>query len=231
MSYPENPDTIIIKNKFYKNSLKELDLWNYYQKVKRDLLKETFNRDLMVFIATDIGKTIIRRKLKTGQNIRMTSRNYDTLITSRSISWHSSMNNIENFGIIDIDIDPLDRFITAQTAANDVYNFAINDIPNIKNVQIRFTGKTSFHILCEFNQKNKIDNIRFLLQRLLMGSDLNRKYLINEKRRRGVINLDLSINKFRGNFITLHSLSVLGLKCVNVKYHELMRFNPFQARI
>lgn len=231
MSKPQNPNTIIIKNKFYPRGLTELDIWNYYQKVKKDLLKETFNRDLMFFVATDLNKQIIRRRMKSGQTIRMNPKNYDNLITGRSLSIHSAMGNIEEIGVIDVDIDPRDGFRWAQKATAEVYDFVMNDMPVISSAKIKFTGKTSFHIVCNFGRKNRIDAIRFLLQKFLRNSDLSRRYSVAGPRRLGVPNLDLSINKIRGNFITLHSLSVIGLRCMEVSYNNLMRFDPLKARI
>jgi hypothetical protein len=231
MSYPQNPDTIIIKNKFYPAGLTEKDIYTYYQKVKRDLLKETFNRDLMFFIATDVNKNIIRRRMKSGRTIRMNPKNYETIISGRSISIHSAMGNIEEIGIIDIDIDPRDGFRWAQKATSEVYEFVMNEMPVISSAQIRFTGKTSFHIICNFGRKNKIDTIRFLLQKFLTSSNLIRRYSVAGKRRLGVPNLDLSINKIRGNYITFHSLSVIGLRCMDISYSDLMRFDPRRAII
>lgn len=231
MAYPKNPETIVIKNKFYPGGLTELDIWNYYQKVKRNLLKTTFNRDLLFFIMTDINKPIIRRRMKSGRTIRMNPKNYDTLITGRTVSIHSAMGNIEEFGIIDIDIDPRDGFRWAQKATSEVYNFVMNDMPVISTAQIIFTGKTSFHIICNFGRKNRIDATRFLLQKFLRSSDLIRRYNVAGRRGLGVPNLDLSINKIRGNFITLHSLSVIGLRCMEISYNNLMRFDPLKARI
>ncbi len=231
MSKPQNPETIVIKNKFYPTGLKEKDIYNYYQKVKRDLLKETFNRDLMFFIVISLNKNIIRRKMKDGKYIRLYPKNYDTLVTGRSLSIHSAMSNIEEIGIIDIDIDPRDGFRWAQKATAEVYNFVMNDMPVISTAQIRFTGKTSFHIVCNFGRKNRIDAIRFLLQKFLNNSDLSRRYSVAGRRALGVPNLDLTINKRNGNFITLHSLSILGLRCMEVSYNNLMRFDPLKARI
>ena len=185
----------------------------------------------MFFIMTDVNKSIIRRRMKSGRTIRMDAKNYNTIISGRSVSIHSAMGNIEEVGVIDIDIDERDGFRWAQKATSEVYNFVMNDMPVISSAQIRFTGKTSFHIICNFGRKNRIDAIRFLLQKFLMSSHLSRIYSVAGKRRLGVPNLDLSVNKIRGNYITLHSLSVIGLRCMEVSYNDLMRFNPLKARI
>ena len=230
MSYPKNPNMIILKNRIYTSGLKEIDIWNYYQKFKYGLLDQTKNRDLMFFIMVDVNKPVIRRRVKTG-TIRLTPQNYDTLITGRTISIHSAMKSTEQFGIIDIDIDPTDGFKWAKKVTADVYDFVIDKMPLVAKASIRFTGKNSFHIICNFRQKMKIDTIRFLLRKFLVNSDLSRVYTIEGRRRAGIPNLDLAPNKIRGNYITLHSLSVLGLRCMEVSYRDLANFDPRKARI
>lgn len=230
MGYPKNPETIVIKNKFYPKGITELMIWNYYQKVKGSLLKEVSNRDLMFFIMVDTNKPIIKRKIKNNY-IRLTQANYDTMITGRTVSIHSSMGGYENFGIIDIDIDPSDGFAWARKVTADVYEFVMDKMGITRSAQIRFTGKHSFHIVCDFGRKMKIDSIRFLLRRFLQQSDLVKVYTVEGKRKPGIPNLDMAPNKFRGNFITLHSLSIWGLKCEEVPYNRLSSFNPMRARI
>jgi DNA primase len=230
MSYPKNPETIILKNSIYSRGLTESDVWNYYQKVKSVILQETKNRDLMFIIMVDLNKPIIRRRTGAGF-IRLNSTNYDEVITGRTLSIHSAMGLYEDFGIIDIDIDPSDGFKWAKVVTKETYEFVMDKIPIIESASIRYTGKTSFHIHCNFRRKMKIDTIRFLLRKFLQESDLAKKYTIEGRRRPGIPNLDMAPNKFRGNFIVLNSLSELGLMCVEVPYQSLMRFEPRQARI
>ena len=96
----------------------------------------------------------------------------------------------------------------------------MDKMPVVRTAEIRYTGKTSFHIVCDFGRKMKVDAIRFLLQKFLRESPLARVYTVAGKRRAGVPNLDLAPNKIRGTYITKHSLSVWGLKCMEVKYSE-----------
>lgn len=228
MAYPEHPETIVIKNQYYSKGLREIDVWNYYQSVKSKLLKEVRNRDVMFFIMTDINKPIIRRKLQD-KFIRLTPQNYDQLITGRTVSIHTAMNRYEDIAVIDIDIDPRDGFSWAKKVTGDVYDYVMEKIPIISSAEIRFTGKTSFHIFCRFYKKMKIDTIRFLLQKFLRQSSLSKVYSIGGRRKPGIPNIDMAPNKFHGNFIVLHSLSVLGLKCIEVPYSQLSSFNPSKA--
>ena len=232
MSYPENPETIVIKNRYYPRGIREIDIWNYYQSVKRYLINQTFNRDLLFFIMVDVNKPVVRRRAEGKSFIRLSPKNYDTLITGRSVSIHSAMKSIETFGIIDIDIDPRDGFKWARKVTKDVYDFVMDKVPVISTAQIRFTGKDSFHIVCDFGRRVKIDSIRYLLRKFLAESELAKVYTVGAGRRTpGVPNLDLAPNKLRGNFITLHSLSILGLRCMEIPYYELLRFDPVKARI
>jgi hypothetical protein len=231
MSYPENPDTIILKNRYYPTGLKEVDVWNYYQKVKPTILLETKNRDIMFAIMVQQNKPVLRRHGAGKKFIRLTPSNYDEAITGRTITVYSTMGAYETFGIIDIDIHPGDGFKWAKVVTDDVYDFVMDKMPIVRSAQIRFTGKSSFHIVCNFGSRNKIDSIRFLLQKFLQNSDLSKKYTVEGKRRAGVPNLDLSPNKMNGAYITLGSLSIWGLPCIEVPYQSLMRFDPRQARL
>jgi len=231
MGYPQNPNTIVIKNRLYPKGITELMIWNYYQKVKGPLLNSVANRDLMFFISTDINSTIIRRKIKTGY-IRLTQSNYDTLITGRTLSIHSAMKGYEDFAIIDVDLHPNDGFSWAKDATRNVYEYVMDKIPIIRKVSIRYTGKGAFHIVCNFGRKNKVDASRFLLEKFLRESPLSKIYTINEKKARaGIPNLDLNRNCLNCNYITLHSLSIFGLRCMEVPYNKLLSFNLMSARI
>ena len=137
------------------------------------------------------------------------------------------MNRAEDIGIIDIDMDD---FRWAKITTNDVYDF-VKKIDFIKESQIRFTGKTSFHIYCKLHRKKNIDLKIELFREELIESELSNKYTIASRRRPGIPNLDLSSNKVNGGFITLYSLSILGLPCMNVNQRELFNFRPEKYRI
>ena len=79
----------------------------------------------------------------------------------------------------------------------------------------------------------KIDDSKLMLERFLLGNrDITNKYTIAPKRTKGVPNIDLwASNKKNGAFITLHSLSIMGLKCMNVPINELNNFKARTARI
>jgi len=230
MSYPQNPETVVLKSNHYPQGLKEIDVWNHYQKFKGSILDQTRNRDLMFYIFTEKNKAIIKRNLR-GKPIRLTSQNYDTMITGRTVSIHSAMGAYETFGIIDVDVHPTDGFNWAKKVTLDVYDYVMDKVPVIRTASIRFTGKTSFHIVCDFGRRMKIDVVRFMLDNFLRKSPLAKAYQIGGKRKVGVPNIDFAPNKIRGNYITLNALSTIGLRCMEVPYSSLSSFNINKARI
>src|SRR4030042_2823668 len=96
MSYPQNPESIVVQNRFYPKGLTEIDIWNYYQKVKRQLLDQVKFKDLMIFIMININTPIIKRTGETTRFIRLNPSNYDELITGRTISKHTAMRKSED---------------------------------------------------------------------------------------------------------------------------------------
>ena len=231
MSYPVNPETIVLRNNIYPKGLTEKQIWDYYQSYKHKILDETKLRDLMFFIAVEENKLVARRKLAGEDYIRLTPQNYDTIITGRTISIHSAMRQYEEISILDIDVDPSDGFRWAKKVTLDTYDYIMDKVPVVKKASIRFTGKTSFHIVCDFERRMKVDTIRHLLETFLRGSPLIRAYNIGGRRTPGVPNIDLNRNCFRCNHITLNSLSVLGLRCMEVPYDRILTFDPRNARI
>jgi hypothetical protein len=136
------------------------------------------------------------------------------------------MKRHENICIVDIDTND---FELGKKATVDCYDI-LNRFPIFLNKQIRFTGKTSFHIYCELTKRMEIDSIRFLLNKIFTNSTISQKYNIGKSRASGV-NIDLFRNSFRGGFIMLNSLSVIGLRCTEVSYNDINYFNREDSKI
>ncbi len=65
----------------------------------------------------------------------------------------------------------------------------------------------------------------------IIKSDLIKKYTVESRRREGIVNIDLSVNKMAGGFISLYSLSRIGLPCVEVDPKRIFKFKPEQVKI
>ena len=225
--YPTNPETVIVKNQFYPKGLTELDLYNYYMENKTSILHQIKGREVMFFLGLETEEPIVKRKTPKGGYIKLNNSNYKDLITGRTLSIHSTMRKKEEFGIIDIDTD---NFVKSKRAVSDVYSY-IKHRPEIQGLQIRYTGKDGFHIVCFLMEKMHIDEIREFLKQTLTDRFANKYEIAFHKKIGSKVNLDLSSNKYRGAFITLGSLSVLGLKCITVPKNKLGPFKKEQAKI
>jgi hypothetical protein len=214
-NYPKNPDTVLISNKFYK-SLTEQDVYEYYIRNKKKILKYTNNRDVLFFIFTDLNKYIIRRMLKKNERIRLSKNNFEKIIHGRVVSIHCTVKEYENKGIIDIDTSNRNIKQTLKIA-KQISNFFETKTDVIQKTEIFFTGKTSFHVHIYFVEKKiKINEIKNMLKIILESAVLTKKLdkniiTINKRRIPGKINLDLSSNKIDGNYICPFSLSSIGL--------------------
>jgi hypothetical protein len=230
MAFPKHPETILVKNDFYPDGLKEIDTWNYYQSVKDKLIPEVSGKDLMIFISIDTNKTTVLRKGKLTNFIRLNRSNWDDTFHSRMLSIHSTFHNTEEIGVIDIDGND---FKKNKQATIDVYEYVTSKFSFIDSAFIKFTGKNSFHIVCNLKRLTYIDSIKIMLSNSLKMSELNRKYFIDDIRRidKTIPNLDLSSLKWRGAYIALHSLSVLGLRCMKVSLEKIHSFKKEDAII
>jgi len=232
MGKPTRSDTVILKNKHYPSGLREIDVWYYYHSVKRELIAENIGMQMMVYIMTGLNNPVIRRRQPSGKPIYLDNKNYDTIITGRTLSFHTSMNPNSRYGIIDVDVHQSNSLRDAKEATLNTYDYVMDKIPYIRSAQIRYTGKTSFHIVCDFGRNERVDVWRSMLERSLRQSPLAKVYTIDAKKAGwGVPNLDLQRNCFRCNFISLFSLSIMGLKCMAVGYNQLMNFDPRKAKI
>lgn len=211
--YPKHPDTIIIKNNFYPKGVREIHIWNYYQKNKDRILRDLGNRKLVVFMIVENNETIVKRYP------RLTSANFDEVITGRSVSLHGEINDRDSLYVIDIDSDDLNK---SKIAALDCVKFFKSKFN--MSCKIIFTGKRAFHIR---GYSSKSFNVGIMRERIKeeLTTEFRDKYLI-DKRSPGSdnINLDLSPMKPRAPFILEGSLSVLGLQCMEIPIRKIKSF-------
>lgn len=217
-SYPNNPNTIILKNEWYPNGLIELDIYKYYISQKNNIIDQIKDHYVLIYLATKLNDLVVRRKLNQNNYIKLTKENYDKLITGRTVSLHQTMNKLDDHGIVDIDYHD---FHECKLSTLEVNRYLSNYYPT----EIRFTGKSSFHIIIKFNKKKDINDIKIELKKLLENAPFSKNYIIGGFRSESKINLDLSSNKFNGNHICLYALSIIGLKCVPIKENDIINFN------
>jgi hypothetical protein len=223
MSTPKNPDTIIIKNKMYPKGLTQNQVWEYYQKYRGIVLNSTMGRDVMFAIMVDVNKPVMKR-----QGIQqLTNSNFDTILTGRTSTIYSTMKAYEDFCVVDIDTDDWRK---AKHVTQYLYH-RLQNFSFITYIKILYTGKNSFHLHCKLKNRMPIDRIRLVMGEYLTNNQDPTIYTIRHKRLPNKPNVDLSPNKFKGAYITEGSLSIWGLRCMEVKLKDLKIFEQWKAKI
>ena len=227
---PSNPNNIVIKNKFVQ--ITEYDLYNFWVKEKETILRNV-SKNIFFYFSTELNKSIIRRYEEKNKLINLNNFNYEKKINGHIVGVISTFETMSNFGIVDIDAPTLDIcseeiFNKIKNATYDVYSF----LNKFYKCKIIYTGKNGFHIYVDFNYKYKLNTIKELLKnRLLENNDIIAKYTIENKRTPDRINLDLSLNKTSGGYITLGSINKIGLQSKLIKINELDNFDRLSTVI
>ena len=152
---------------------------------------------------------------------------YDDVVSGRSVSFHNVMNKYSSYGIIDIDTDDFNK---AKDLAAELYQLFYNQ-KFVYDSKVIYTGKNSFHIRVYFNNDYKIDYIKDRLLSVLNESKLRNEYTIKAKREKNTPNLDLQRNVYNAGYIAINSLSVDGLKCIELEPKKIRWFRKDQAKI
>ena len=98
---PENPSDILVKNKFYPAGITKGQVYDYYIKRKRDILNWVGNRNVAFMLRMD-NDLIVKRKHK-GSKIKLTSSNYDSIITGRTNVIMVEHSTPTDYFVIDVD--------------------------------------------------------------------------------------------------------------------------------
>lgn len=222
MPFPKNPDTIIVKNQFYPSGLKEIDIWNYYQKHKDSLIEQAKEGGGRVAftVMLDTGP-IFTRYGEGGKHYILTRDTFDKIITGRTLTIHGIMRNTENRVVIDIDTP---RMNDGKDLVFDLYPI-LESQPFIKDIEIRFTGKRSFHIFCHTTIKKPIGAWRITLEKLITSKLEYLKSNISFRRGSSMHYIDLYRNQPNGAFILRDSLNKTGLRCMKVELGKLHNFH------
>ena len=214
MGYPDNPNTIVIKNKYYPRGLTELQIWKHYNKYKNDIISFINGRPVILFVFIDINKWIVRRK-KENNFFTLNKNNFDFIINGRTVSISvEQLRNIDYF-CIDIDAGQNVNEKYKKLCVQDIVGYlSTNSIVNDIRV---FCSAKSYHIHGILKQRMNIDTVRSVLstEMSLLFAD---KFLINERNSLGDdnINIDLSPIYYRGSHPVPFSLSKNGLVYMDI---------------
>lgn len=238
--YPDHPQDIVIsteENIAGLRPIKEIDVWNYYSGTKGELLKELKGRNLFIVVKP---KGILRPGQKPvyirhpyygdTEYIRIgSSKEFEEYHSGRTVEYHITMPKMVPYYVIDYDAPG--KFSLTKKVTADIAD-TLGKLPEIKRVEIRYTGKRGFHILGWLKTARNVDDARIFLKQWLKENFGERNdVIIGESPKGDKGSLGLSPMKINGGQVALWSLRVSGLCCVEVPRAKLMTFEREDASI
>lgn len=239
--YPDHPDEVVIskgENIAGLKEIKEIDVYNYYEGIKGKLIPELKGYNLFVVIKP---KGVLRPRQKgiyirhpydrKTEYIRINNnKEFEIYHSGRTVEYHLTSPQRVPWYIIDIDPGSEDFSHTKEIAA-DVAD-ELKKIPEVKKVEIRYTGKRGFHLLGWLKKARDVNNARKFLNEWLKENFGDRNdTVIGESPSGKKAALGLSPMKLNGGHVSLYSMRITGLCCMEVERGKLMGFNREDASV
>ena len=237
-AFPDHPDDVVVSKKNHilgGPEILELDVYSYYTDgVVTEMLKEFQGRDLFIGIRlkdqTGPKPMYIRHPYdRKTEYIRIGSeKEFEKFHSGRTVEFHCTMGSITNMYVVDFDAVedwPTTKKITAEIAS------MLDKLPEVKKVEIRYSGKRGFHVLGILKKPVPIDKAREALKEHLKEAFGDRDDLVLGESPSGSKGaLGVSPMKLNGGQVALWSMRVTGLCCVEVPKAELAGFKQEDAR-
>ena len=211
--------------------LTKADIFHYYLSplVYKNLLEDLAGHNVIVIQYFQQNYPVLKRKEK-GQKIKIEAfKNFEHpsdlgyWIRRRAVEFHKTLG--DKTSIYVIDIDPKDvNLETTKKVVEDVSSL-LRNLPEVKDVEIRFSGGRGFYVIGHLKKKMNINEARERLKQVLLPLTSNPLLTLSVPQK-GQIRLDLSPMKRGGSFRALFSLNAkTGLISVPVK--DIKSFNPY----
>jgi len=232
--YPKHPDTVVINKKDRITSgseYHEKDVYSYYNGVQEKMMDELKDRDLFVRLKTDTGAIYVRHPF-TGHSefIRIANESqFEEYNTGRVIEIHITMPAQCPYYVVDF--DAVGDWGKTKKIVGEIAD-GLDKLPEVKKIEIRYTGKRGFHLLAWLKKPVPIDKARETLKEWLRATFGDRDDLVVGESPSGSKGaLGVSPMKLNGGQVALWSLRVTGLCCVEVPRADLGSFKREDASL
>jgi hypothetical protein len=181
---------------------------------------------------TKHGPIFIRHPFKEGGGdyIHINSLNdFEPYHTGRIIEFHTTMEKECNYYIIDYDAVGEWKNIKKNTL--DITDH-LKEKPDVKTVEIRYSGKRGFHVLGFMKKSKDINQAREELRDWLKKGYADHKDLVvQESPDKGKGALGLTSMRANAGNVSKYSLRITGLCCIDVPRNDLEKFEKSDASI
>lgn len=202
-------------------TLTKKQVHDYYTNptVKREILKALGDSDAVVRQSFTAGNDVLKRKTQAGSNI--TREDLPDLIKKRLTEVHPTFGKSVNFMLADIDPQknvPWEKTkAIAETVAKTMQNH-----PDVKKVDIAFSGGRGFYVKGIMNKALNIDKARELTKEVLKGIEKRPDMTFGIAHAPNQIRIDTTPLKYKGSVRAPYSLNAsTGLVSTPVTLAEL----------
>jgi hypothetical protein len=203
---PERWNTPIISTP--NATLTKRQVFDYYSNptVRKEILKAVGKREVVVRQSFSPGNNVLRRKDPLGDFIKFeTPAQFNHLVNKRLTEVHPTFGKKVNFLLADV--DPQTRVPWNKTKAiTETVAKTMKQHPQVKGVNVRFSGGRGFYIQGLLNKPMHVDKARELTKKILDGI-AKRPDVTFGIARPNQIRIDMTPLKFRGSVRAPFSLN------------------------
>ena len=239
--YPSHPQSVVIskeENIFGLREIKEIDVWDYYDGVKGEIVKELKGRDLFIAIKPEGvlkpgQKPVFVRHPYHGDTeyIQINSlEDFNEYHSGRTVEYHVTMPQMAPYYVIDYDAGD-SPFSKTMNVTADIAD-DLEKVPEVDKIEIRYTGKRGFHVLGWLKKSVDVNDARNFLKGWLKETFTGRDDVVIGESPEGAKGaLGLTSMKVNSGQVAKWSLRVSGLCCVEVPRSKLMSFEQEDASL
>jgi len=222
-------ERILLKNSYYPDGLTDQQVQKHYKKYQKDILKELQGRNAALIVCPSENEFVWLRNYKGKPIVIKNRRDFQNIIHERVLCIYAEVGRYEKKIVLDVDCT---NYKNAAIAIQYLYQLFMES-QYVRDIQIVFTGKESFHLHMNVVNKTSILRCREIVEKVLHGDPKVKTYLtINQKRQKNEIpNVDFSTLKERALYICPYSISKEGLICTPIDLKSLNNFNPNNYKI
>jgi hypothetical protein len=213
MSFPLHPDTIVLRNSFYPKGLREVDIYNFYQRNKNKIIKEINGRPVLIFMLMENGEYIVKRK-EGGKVFTLDNTNYDRILSGRSISLSVEIGKSSPYICIDIDAGYRASEAEKKECVKYLLSSPIQELMIFDHHRI-VSSATGYHVYF-YLKVSKLTNTLMSQTSMALAADPKRKWKIAKQAGDNEIVLDMSPMYPRGSHTVPGGLCRNGLIALDI---------------
>lgn len=220
---------ILLINSYYPDGLTDEMVQRHYKKYQKDILPEIYQKNVALLIYPETNNFIWLRHIKKRPIVINSRKDFTKIIHNRVLGIFIEVSQSEKMFVVDVDGTNLDNNKIAI-----IYLYQLFSRQNwLKNVEVVYTGKKSFHLHLIFPYKVSLDRARMLIEKTVWDEKHLDLYMTtNKKVEKNIVpNVDFATLRKRALYICPGSLSQIGLRSQKIDIEALSKVQPLHFKV